>query len=271
MAKIKVNGINLYYELHGPEAAPVLVLNNGIIMNAATSWVYQTKTLSKGYRVLQYDCRGQGQSDHPEKGYSMAVHAEDLSGLLAGLGIQTAHIAGISYGGEVAQAFALDFPEKTRSLILVDTVCEVRPELRIVIQAWMDALRLGDPLGFFNATVPWNFSAEFIETNTALLEASKERYALLDFQAILRLCEAFLEVDFTSRLGEISAPTCIIVGGKDILKGLKYSQILFSGIPHAELHILDGAGHASCWERPEEFNSIVLGFLAKQSANEQRL
>ncbi len=269
MAKIKVNGIELYYELHGPEDAPVLVLNNGIIMNAATSWVFQTKALSSIYRVLQYDCRGQGQSDHPDEAYSMTGHADDLARLLDALGIEKAHIAGISYGGEVAQAFALQYPEKTLSLILVDTVSEVGPELVTVIGGWVDALRVGDPVGFFNATVPWNFSAEFIANNTTMLEAAKERYGDLDFPAVIRLCEAFLEVDFTARLPEISAPTCIIVGEKDIIKGIEYSRILQREIPNTELHILDGAGHASCWERPEEFNSVVLGFSGKHSSKDE--
>lgn len=264
MPKIEVNGVNLYYELHGPETAPILVLNNGIIMNAATSWVYQTRALSAHYRSLQYDCRGQGQSDHPESPCSMQGHADDLSGLLDALGIEKAHIAGISYGGEVAQAFALKYPEKVRSLILIDTVSEVGPELRLTVQSWVDALRVGDPMAFFNATVAWNFSPEFIANNRALLEDAKKRYASLDFPAIIRLCEAFFEVDFTHRLGEIKVPTCIMVGELDMLKGIPYAEILKRNIPHAEYHVLMGAGHASCWERPQEFNSIVLGFLAKQ-------
>ena len=110
MPNIKVNGINLYFEWHGPRNAPALVLNNGIFMNAATSWVFQTEPFSRHYRVLLYDCRGQGQSDHPLGPYSMALHAEDLAGLLTALGIERAHIAGISYGGEVAQAFVLQYP-----------------------------------------------------------------------------------------------------------------------------------------------------------------
>ena len=266
MSIIEVNGIQIYYELHGPENAPVLVLNNGIIMNAATSWGFQTKTLSSVYRVLQYDCRGQGQSDHPVKPYTMEQHAEDLSELLDALEIEKAHIAGISYGGEVAQAFALAFPEKTLSLILADTVSEVGPELRLIIESWEDALRADDPLAFFNATVPWNFSVEFIANNAALLEDAKKRYPLLDFPAVIRLCEAFYQVNFTARLQEINAPTCIICGEKDQLKGLPYARILKQHIPHAELHILKGAGHASCWERPAEFNTVVLGFLAKVSS-----
>ncbi len=265
MSTIQVNGVNIYYELHGPEDAPVLVLNNGIIMNAATSWVYQTKTLSKHYRLLQYDCRGQGQSDHPESPYSMDKHADDLSALLDALEIEKAHISGISYGGEVAQAFALKYPEKVRSLILMDTVSEVPADLRIIIQSWVDALKTGDALAFFNSTVTWNFSPEFIANNTALLEDAKKRYGLLDFAAIIRLCEAFFEVDFTARLGEIKVPTCIMVGELDLLKGIRYAEILKRNIPHAEYHVLMGAGHASCWEHPQEFNSILLGFLAKQS------
>ena len=264
MAEIKVNGVKLYYELRGDENKPVLVLNNGIIMNAAASWVFQTKVLSAHYRLLQHDCRGQGQSDHPASPYTMEIHADDLNLLLDALHINKAHIAGISYGGEVAQAFSLKYPDKVSSLLLMDTVSEVGPELSLIIQNWVDALQTGDPLVFFNATVPWNFSRDFIAGNAALLEDAKKRYALLDFPAVIRLCEAFLQVNFTLQLKKITMPTCILVGEKDLLKGMPYAEILKANIPHAEFHILKGAGHASCWERPEEFNSIVLGFLAKQ-------
>jgi len=267
MPEIEVNGVNLYYELHGQKEDPVLVLNNGIIMNASSSWVFQTKALSAHYRLLQYDCRGQGKSDHPEDPYSMEIHANDLSMLLESLHIEKAHIAGISYGGEVAQAFALKYPHKTRSLLLMDTVSEVGPGLHQIIQSWVDALLTGDSLAFFNSTVPWNFSADFINRNGALLEDAKDRYAQLDFPAVIRLCEAFFKVDFTNHLWEINVPTCIMVGELDLLKGPPYADIIKNGIPHAELHILKEAGHASCWERPEEFNSIVLGFLAKQDRN----
>ena len=82
MPEMHVNGVNLYYELHGPGDAPVLVLNNGVIMNAATSWVFQTQTLAQHYRLLLYDCRGQGSSDHPDSPYTMELHAEDLAALL---------------------------------------------------------------------------------------------------------------------------------------------------------------------------------------------
>jgi 3-oxoadipate enol-lactonase len=214
--------------------------------------------------LLQYDCRGQGQSDHPDAPYMMELHTDDLAALLSALGYERAHIAGISYGGEVGQAFALKYPERCLSLILADTVSEVRPELRITIEAWLGAARAGDAEDFFNTTAPWNFSPEFIAANPKLLADARGRYDSLDYPAIVRLCECFLEVDFSARLGEIKCPACIIVGTADILKGLSYAAILKDGIPQAEYHLLHGAGHASCWERLQEFNTVVLGFLAKR-------
>lgn len=264
MPTIEVNGLHLYYELHGESGRPVLVLNNGIIMNAASSWMFQTKALSERYYVLQYDCRGQGQSDHPEEAYSMAQHAEDLAGLLDALGVKAAHIGGISYGGEVAQAFGLAYPHRALSLILADTVSEVGPELRLVVNSWVDALRTADPLAFFNATVPWNFSREFIANNAGLLEDAKARYAQLDFAAVIRLCEAFLKVNFTNRLNELAMPVCILVGEEDLIKGPYYAKILKNNIPQAEYHLMEGAGHASCWERPAEFNQIIIDFLDRR-------
>ena len=265
MPKIEVNNITLYYELHGPESAQLLVLNNGVIMNAATSWIFQTAALAKYYQVLQYDCRGQGQSDHPQEPYSMEIHADDLAALLDALDIKQAHIAGISYGGEVAQSFVLKYPNSVDSLILIDTVSEVGTELQIIAESWINALQSGDPLAFFNATVPLNFSPKFIQENPQVFEEAKVRYAQLDFPAVIRLIECFIKVKFTDRLGEIKSPTCITVGELDLLKGPAYADILKAGIPHAEMHIIKGAGHVTCWERAEELNTIILGFLAKQN------
>ncbi len=263
MPFLSLGETQFYYELHGSQNAPVLVLNNGIIMNAATSWAYQTKTFAQHYQVLQYDMRGQGQSDHPNETYTMELHAADLARIMDALQIPQAHIAGISYGGEVAQAFALHYPQKVLSLVLIDTVSEVRAELAIVIQSWMDALQTGDPLVFFNATVPWNFSPEFVRNNPALFEDAKNRYGLLDFPAVYRLCEAFLSVHFTPDLRKMDAPTCVIAGERDLIKGPEYAQIIQQQIKNSELHILPGAGHATCWEAPHALNSVVLGFLAK--------
>ena len=264
MAIARVNGTSLYYELLGPESAPVLVLCNGILMNAATSWALQVPALSRQHRLLLHDCRGQGQSAHPDEPYSMAGHAADLVALLDALGIERAHIGGISYGGEVAQAFGIAYRDRTRSLILADTVSEVGAELRRVIDDWIAAARTSDADTLFETTVGWNFSPAFIAAHGALMADARRRYRDLDFPAVIRLCESFLGVNFTARLAGVKVPTCLIYGEADRLKGLRYAEIIRRAMPHAELHVLPGAGHASCWELPGDFNRIVLDFLARQ-------
>lgn len=263
MARLRVNNIELYYELHGPEAADVLVLSNGILMSTA-SWAFQTPILSQHYRLLLYDCRGMWQSEHPPGPYTMEQHADDLAGLLDRLGIERAHIGGISYGGELSLVFALRYPERTRSLIVADAVSRVDPWLRIVVEGWIGAARTRDARTFFNATVPWNFSPEFVRAHPDLMAQALERYARLDYEAVIRLCECFLAFDVADRLGGIRAPTCVIVGDRDILKGQEYAEEIVRGIPNAELHIITGAGHATCWEKADAFNSILLEFLNRQ-------
>jgi 3-oxoadipate enol-lactonase len=265
MPFIACNGVCLYYELRGPEDAPVLVLNNGILMDAASSWSLQSDAFSADYRVLQYDCRGQGQSDHPDVPYSMEQHADDLAALLSALGVDRAHILGISYGGEVAQAFALAHHHRVLSLILADTVSHVGPELRLIVEGWKAAARKNDADLFFLVTVAWNFSPEFIAARAAMLQAARARYRDLDFPAVARLCDAFLDVECTARLHEITAPTCVIVGQHDQLKGPGYAETIHRAIPGSELRVLPGAGHAVCMESPAAFNSAVLSFLSSVS------
>ncbi len=260
---VRPNAVELYYELHGPPGAPVVVLNNGILMTTA-SWPLQVAALSREFRLLLYDCRGQGQSDHPDASFTMETHARDLEGLLDHLGIAVAHIAGISYGGEVAQAFALACPGRVRSLVLADTVSDVGPELRRVVEEWRDVARTGDAGRLFDVTLPWNFSRTFIDANAGLMADARRRYAQLDLPSVARLCDAFLSsVHFTDRLGELSVPVCVLVGSEDRLKGRPYAETISRAISGSELHVIAGAGHASCWERPEEFNRVVLDFLLK--------
>lgn len=262
MPKAHVNGIDLYYELHGPDGAPVLVLSNGILMTTA-SWMHQTPVLSRHCRLLLYDCRGQGQSDHPEGPYTMAQHAGDLAALLDALGIGAAHIAGISYGGELSLVFACRYPERTRSLIVASAVSEVHPLLRGIVQGWARAAALRDGDLLFDVSHTDNFSERWIAANAAVLEAARSRYRQLDLRAVEELCRAFLALDITGELARITAPTLVMVGELDTLKPRQYAEIIAGRIPGAEYVVLPGAGHAVCWERPNEFNTLILGFLAK--------
>jgi len=261
MPTIPVNGTELYYELHGPEDAEVLVLSNGVLMSTA-SWGLQTPVLAKHYRVVLYDCRGMWKSAHPKGPYTMELHADDLAALLDALHIETAHIAGISYGAEVSMAFALKYPQRARTLFLSSAVSGSDPVLRAFIGTWAAAARSRDPQRLFDVSYMLNFSDAYLAANRAAIEGAASRYAQLDMDAVLELLDCFDRLDITSELHRITARTLVLVGENDILKPRKYSERIAGEIPGADLVVAPGAGHAICLEKPALFNAILLGFLA---------
>jgi 3-oxoadipate enol-lactonase len=259
-----VNNVDLYYELHGPENADVIVLSNGIFMSTA-SWGFQIAALKQHFRVLVYDCRGMWQSEHPAGPYSMEQHADDLAALLQGLGIEKAHIAGISYGGEISMVFAVQHPEMTRSLIVSSSVSHIEPLLHAIGESWQNALARQDGGLVFSVTLPYNFSEQWLQANQAILPNTRARYDQLDCVSGLALMNAFMEFNFTDQLHRITAPTLVLVGEQDILKTPHYAHIIANNIPGAELVEIPDAGHAVCLEKPGAFNSAFLGFLLKHS------
>lgn len=264
MPKEIVNGVEIYYELHGPEEAEVVVFSNGVLMSTA-SWAFQMAELAKIFRVLLYDCRGMWQSGHPEGPYRMEMHADDLAGLLDALSIDKAHIAGISYGAEISMAFAVKYPQRIRTLVLADGVSQIDPLLRGQCGSWVSAARARDADLLFEVTYPLNFSEAWIAKHRSALETARERYRQLDFDAFLRLMDSFLAFDLTSELHKITAPTLVIVAENDLLKPRKYSEIMMGEIPQAEFAVIPHAGHAVCLEQPGIFNTLLIGFMAKHS------
>ena len=178
MPKVEANKIEIYYELHGPKDADVLVLSNGVFMSTA-SWAFQTPVLSQHYRLLLYDCRGMWRSEHPPGPYSMELHADDLAALLDALGIERAHIGGTSYGAEISMVFALKYPERTRSLIVTSAVSHIDPLLKGMIDTWIAAARAHDPEMFFHVVYPLTFSEAWIAANQEALDLALERFLLL--------------------------------------------------------------------------------------------
>jgi pimeloyl-ACP methyl ester carboxylesterase len=270
MPKLNVNGVELYYELHG-RAEEVIVLNNGVIANTAT-WANQLPALTPHYRVLLYDMRGQGQSQKWAVGdpdYTWETHAADLAALLDALSIETAHVGGISYGGELSLVFALRYPERCRSLFVADAVSHAELQLRAIVESWITAAQTGSHETFYRATWFWNFSEAFFASHYDLLASRVEAAKALDLPSVIQLCRCFNRLNVTGRMAQISLPTCVVVGEQDILKPVHYSQTIADAISNSELHVLPGAGHASFWEKAAEFNTVLLGFLQKQQRMEK--
>jgi 3-oxoadipate enol-lactonase len=264
MPLCKVNGVELYYEIQG-EGEPI-IFGNGVFSNTL-GWINQTPIFSKEYQVILYDMRGQGQSEKPEGQYSFDIHAEDQKALLDELGISKVHHVGISYGGELGLVFALKYPDMLKSLVACSAVSFVGPLLREMCLLWRYACELGDPDLFYYSTVPLNFGETFIQENAAILEQAKTRYTQLEYPPLVRLIDAFLMLDITDQLSQIEIPACVIAGEKDILKPAHpYSRLIHEKLPNSEMNIVLDSGHAVTFEQPDDFNSIVLGFLRKQTA-----
>ena len=262
MPRVNVNDIEIYYEITGPEDGPVLVLSNGIMMSTA-SWAYQKADLSHHLRILLYDCRGMWRSDHPEGPYSMDQHADDLAGLLDAIKINKAHIGGISYGAEISMVFAKKYPEKTQSLIVIDGVSEIHPLLHAQTYPWLMAAQKKDPELLLRTSYPLNFAEEWIKANQVFIENSVERYAELDMDALENLMTAFYDLDITAELSSIKAPTLVIAGEEDLIKGREYAKIIADQIPESEFVLVPGSGHALCLEKPAVLNTMLLGFVTK--------
>jgi 3-oxoadipate enol-lactonase len=271
MDTFEVEGAALAYELSGgrsegvAEGGPVVLLN-GIAMSIA-HWkpfvAALTQARAPARRVLAHDFRGQLLSSRPAGPYSLEGHADDLSALMSALDLDRAHIVGTSYGSEVALVFARKYPERTLSLTVIDGASEADPVLRAAVGSWK-AAALADPVAFYRALIPWTYSASYIASHEDALAARESAVAGLPrdfFAAFAALCDAFLEIDETPRLGEIRCPTLVLVGERDILKHRGYAEIIARGVRGARLEVLAGLGHAAVIEDPAAVLACVEPFL----------
>lgn len=259
MPRVKVNSINLNYELEGNGSTVVFI--NGLTMDV-NGWYFQVQEFSKRHKVLRYDCRGQGTSDKPDMEYSQFMHAQDLRDLMNKLDIEKAHVVGLSNGGMIAQHFAINFPDKVGALVLADTCSYIGTLLDLIITLWIRAAQIGGSEFRYDVSIPFVFSEDFIKKNKeALLQMKILSSETNPPNAIINLAKACLKHNTTHRLSEIKAPTLIIVGGEDTLIPVKYSKLLNEGIRGSSLVIIEGSGHVPSIEKPDEFNRIVLDFL----------
>jgi len=145
MERVPVGSVSLAVEQWpGPATGPVVVCVHGLTANH-TCWASIADVLSPAHRVIAYDLRGRGDSDKPEKGYSLARHDEDLEGLLDHLGLREVVLVGHSLGAHIALRFAVKHPERVAKLVLVDGGHDVRYEVLESLRPAVDRLGVEFP------------------------------------------------------------------------------------------------------------------------------
>lgn len=231
-------------------------------MMSTESWVLQVPTFSSRYQCVLHDFRGQGRSDKPPGPYEMSMHVDDMAALLDELGIESAHLLGTSYGGEVGMMFAIAHPSRVRSLTVIASVSETDEKMLRDVRLWRDTAR-NAPETLYDAAAPSIYSAPFLTPEWMDLGRRRMRSMPSDwFRALADLCDAFTRLDITRDLRKITAPTLVIAGADDTLKPVRFSEIIAREIPNAQLRMIPGAAHAVFLEKPEEMNAMVMEFLA---------
>jgi len=265
MATARVRGIKVAYDDEG-SGTPLLLLH-GFPFDRSM-WREQARALGDVCRVIAPDLRGMGETPLGGGETTMSEMAEDAAALLDELNVGGAVVGGLSMGGYVALEFVRRFPERVRALVLADTRAQGDTEdgKRTREETAQKALRDGmAPIA--DAMLPKLLAAstregrpDVVERVRAMMLRTKPEGAA----AALRAMAA--RRDQTDFLSSIDAPTLIVVGGEDSITPPADSEAMRAKVEGSRLVVVEGAGHMSNVERPEEFNRALGDFVRGLSA-----
>jgi 3-oxoadipate enol-lactonase/4-carboxymuconolactone decarboxylase len=239
----------------GPPAQepPVLLLHS--IGTSLHVFDPQAAVLAKHRRVIRMDLRGHGQSGVTQGPYSMSLHARDAVALLDALGVQTAHVVGLSIGGRIALQMAAEHPDRVASLVLMDTAAEFPPP-----QAWQE--RIEAVLAHGSGTLADVVMPRWV-VDPSLASSQGLRRMLLntDRHGYAGSAAALRDARAAELVGRIGCPTTVAVGDRDIATPPAMSETLRDMIPGAKLVIIPEGAHLPTLERPEASTAAILGHL----------
>ena len=258
----------LYYEMGG-EGEPLVLSHAGFV--DSRMWDDQWDTFTRRCRTLRFDMRGFGKSDRAER---PVARRDDLYRLLQRLGIARAALVGCSMSGEIVLDFALENPEMVAALVLVSTVpsgFEMRGEPPHELLEMMAAVEQGDLERASELQNRLWIDGPFrqpqqVDPRLRQRAAEMNRIALTNgtWGKADAVPTRPLNPPAARRLGEIQVPVLIVAGGLDAPEILRAADVMALGIPGARKMILPGCAHLPNMEQPEEFNRVVLEFLAGQ-------
>lgn len=258
------SGARLYYEVAG-EGFPLLLIHAGVA--DSRMWDEQFDSFAQHYRVIRYDLRGYGKTDVSAGTFSSYG---DIADLFRHLGVEKAHVLGISYGGRVGLDFTLAHPEMVADLILVTPDISGRPPSALAQQFGMEEdayLEKGDLVGATELNL--RMWVDGPKRSPAQVSSQvRERVRQMQMHAFTIAIPAGVEeIELTpsaiNRLAEVQVPTLLIVGDADIPDKLVTVDELAAAIPGAQRVIIPDVAHMVNMEKPEEFNRLVLEFLAQ--------
>lgn len=254
--RIDAGTIQLNHESSG-NGTP-LVLTHGLGADLHF-WDESCDALAAHHRVVRWDARGCGSSDKPPGPYAPGDFARDLAGLLNALQLDTVHLLGLSMGGVIAQRFALDFPDRLRSLILVSTSSEVGPR---AVANWQRLADLVEQRGLDARTADASrgFSPGFAATRPEVVGRMTDRTRQCDPHAYAAAARAVSDYQWTEELRRLDTPALILQGLEDQLTPPGGAVKLGRALAHSRVLMIPGSGHYLPLEQPQVFEAAVLAF-----------
>ncbi len=259
MPLAKAGEIELSYDRAG-EGPPLLLIMgmSGTKHHWGESLLEQ---LGRDFDTIVYDHRDAGDSTRTGQPFTIADLAEDAAGLLSALGIDSAHVMGISMGGMIAQELVLAKPDRVRSLTLGCTYCGGSGSAltsESVMKKLAEAMTSGDRERAIRAAWEVNVSPSFAaeEDAWARFRATGMRYGL-PVEVIMRQMQAIAGHDTSARLPEVRTPTLVVHGTLDELLPVQNGHMVAGLIPDARLEILDGIAHMFFLEQPDHTAQLL--------------
>lgn len=256
--------------MHG-DGEPVIQLHGSGLGH--TNFAAVTPILSQRFRTIDFDMRGYGESDRPIQHYDMEVWADDAVGLLDALGIERAHVHGVSMGGAVAMQLAAKYPERVDRLVLNGTYAKndyagrLAQDMRIRVAEHMGM----DSRALAELIYSQGLSRAALDRPEAprVLDFVQEQFERVNRREVfLRACRAMRDMDLRPCLSRIAAETLVIGGDQDLISPWVMGptgagmQFVSEHIPRCERYVVGDSGHSTVSEKTEEYCAVVSAFFA---------
>jgi 3-oxoadipate enol-lactonase len=266
MAFTENQGVKIYWDEQG-SGDPILLIMG--LSYPSYMWHRSRPILCAQYRTIAFDNRGVGQSDVPPGPYTMAQMASDALAVLDAAGVERAHIFGVSMGGMITQEFALQYPQRVRSLVIGcsaaggPTAVQSQPEaLQALTRRGLtpeEATEIVIPF-IYDAATPRHLIDEDMKIRLQWYPTA---------EGYMNQLMAIFGWEAYSRLPQIHAPALVIHGETDRLVPVGNSKIIAERIPGAKLVLLPNAGHIFSTDQPAAAHRAVAEFLSAQSNHSQ--
>ncbi len=267
MPILKAKDVDLYYEVSGAGDPVIFIQGVGVV---GRGWSPQVKELSEKFQAITFDNRGIGQSVNRSGDLTIESMVTDTVALLDHLQLKSAHIVGHSMGGTIAQEFAIQHPERVKSLSLLCTFSQGRQAIQMNSRIFWLGLRtrVGTKKMRRKAFLEILYSKKFLSgvDSFDLLSAQTGSIVGRDLadspKIILRQLKALSRHDSSEKLSKLVGIRTIVVSSKeDPIAKPKFGQDLARRIPNAKYLEIEDASHGIVLERPQEVNKILSNFI----------